>query len=61
MQLCHILDICFIYSSTVTIEDSPNKINMVDALTLIQQSDEPGPAQDIDPIGNPIYIFFYCT
>lgn len=43
--------VTFTFSSTVTIEDSPNKINVMDALTILQQTDEPGPPQEIEPIG----------
>ena len=51
-NLINLILIYNFYSSTVTIEDSPNKINVMDALTILQQTDEPGPPQDIDPIGN---------
>lgn len=35
---------------TVLNEDSPNRINVMDALAILQQTDEPGPTQEIDPI-----------
>lgn len=49
--------VTFTFSSTVTIEDSPNKINVMDALTILQQTDEPGPPQEIEPIGK-LYSLF---
>ncbi|GFY62949.1 inorganic pyrophosphatase [Trichonephila inaurata madagascariensis] len=36
--------------STVTIDDSPNKINVINALTILQQTEDPGSPQDMDPI-----------
>lgn len=54
----HVFIVIFItFSSTVTIEDSPNKINVMDALTILQQTDEPGPPQEIDTIGK-LYSLF---